>query len=186
MVISSISSLRTSSVETTDSNQKAKKTFRPEKQTEIIQDSENKTKKRSFEMASSENGVDPVKRPRLEADAKEGPMKAKVDNEPKHQVSSAPRLVTKCLCNAAPLAEEGGDVCGAVEIVGGHRVGCKNKVTNRTMVRTSRAPHSIPIVLCEFHRRRLASHAVCPLCGEFCSHGLVYMCRPSRGEAPLP
>ena len=185
MVISSVSSLRAAStIEASDSNQKAKKTFRPEKQMEINQEGDNKTKKRTFDLTSSQNGVDQVKRPRLETESKEV-SGSKVDNEQHSMLTSTPRpLVTKCMCNAAPLAEEGGDVCGAVEIVGGHRVGCKNKVSKRNMVRTSRAAHTVPIVLCDLHRRRLASHAACPLCGEFCSHGLVYMCRPSRGEAP--
>ena len=44
MVISSVSSLRTPSVETSDSNQKAKKTFRPENQMEFNQEGDNKNR----------------------------------------------------------------------------------------------------------------------------------------------
>ena len=59
----------------------------------------------------------------------------------------------------------------AVEQVGGNRVGCKNKVTRIEQVVVSRAGDRA--VLCELHRSRHAAHGCCPLCGEFCSHGLV-------------
>lgn len=43
---------------------------------------------------------------------------------------------------------------------------------------------SEPVSLCDLHRDRLLTHCVCPLCGEFCSHGLVYMCRINKGAPP--
>ena len=179
MVISGVSSLRTTSADASDSNQRAKKTFRTEKTVESNTEGDSKTKKRPLDSVT-QNGIESVKRPRLEGEsAKEETSKLaeRLTMPPKQ---AGPR----CICNAAPLAEEGGEVCGAVEVVGGHRVGCRNKVVRREMVRSCRQPHALPMAMCELHRRRLASHAACPLCGEFCSHGLVYMCRPSRGEQP--
>ena len=156
-----------------DSSQRAKKTFRPEPGKPAEAETEVKAKKRPLDPMAIHNGGESVKRPRLDNEAHKGGVAKEKFSGP-----------SRCLCLTAPLAEEGGEVCGAVELLGGHRVGCRNRVTRREMVRTSSAAHCVPIVLCELHRRRLSSHAVCPLCGEFCSHGLVYMCRPSRGEAP--
>ena len=71
--------------------------------------------------------------------------------------------------------------CQAIENVGGHRVGCKNKVKRVELVKLTTRDRA---VLCELHRDRLASYGCCPLCGEFCSHGLVFMCRASKTTSP--
>jgi len=179
MVISGVSSLRNNSADATDSNQRAKKTFRTEKVGESNAEGDSKTKKRPLDSVT-QNGIESVKRPRLEGES----VKEETSKLAERLTMPPKQAGPRCICNAAPLAEEGGEVCGAVEVVGGHRVGCRNKVVRREMVRSCRQPHALPMAMCELHRRRLASHAACPLCGEFCSHGLVYMCRPSRGEQP--
>ena len=89
-----------------------------------------------------------------------------------------------CYCASEPIKDAGleGDlICQAVENIGGNRVGCKNKVTRLELVKLTAKEKS---VLCDLHRQRLSSHGCCPLCGEFCSHGLVFMCRTSRDNTP--
>ena len=71
--------------------------------------------------------------------------------------------------------------CQAIENVGGHRVGCKNTVKRVELVKLTTKDRA---VLCDLHRDRLASYGCCPLCGEFCSHGLVFMCRASKTTSP--
>ena len=99
-------------------------------------------------------------------------------------VSQAATNKVLCSCESEPIIDnslEGEITCQAVENVGGHRVGCKNKVTRMELVRISGRNHAI---LCDLHRERFASHGCCPLCGEFCSHGLVFMCRTSKNTSP--
>ena len=72
-------------------------------------------------------------------------------------------------------------VCQAIENLGGHRVGCKNKVKRVEVVKLTIKDRA---VLCDLHRDRLENYGCCPLCGEFCSHGLVFMCRASRTASP--
>ena len=89
-----------------------------------------------------------------------------------------------CMCNADPIIDSNlgpSYICQAVEVVGGHRVGCKNKVTRIELMRINSHEKAI---LCDLHRERLKSHGCCPICGEFCSHGLVYMCRTSKNVGP--
>lgn len=89
-----------------------------------------------------------------------------------------------CMCNADPIIDSNlgpSYICQAVEVVGGHRVGCKNKVARIELMRINSHEKAI---LCDLHRERLKSHGCCPICGEFCSHGLVYMCRTSKNVGP--
>ena len=89
-----------------------------------------------------------------------------------------------CHCGSEPIKDAklvGEYICQAVENVGGHRVGCKNKVTRLELVKVTGKERA---VLCDLHRHRLSSHGCCPLCGEFCSHGLVFMCRASKDNNP--
>ena len=71
--------------------------------------------------------------------------------------------------------------CQAIENMGGHRVGCKNMVKKVELVKLTTKDRA---VLCDLHRDRLANYGCCPLCGEFCSHGLVFMCRASKTTSP--
>jgi euchromatic histone-lysine N-methyltransferase len=177
LVVGGAASLR-ASLETLDPLQRAKKTFRVEKPLDS-QEMEAKTKKRSFDATATQNGTESVKRPRL---ATEGPKESSKEKDQEAMLFA--KVAPRCLCSEAPLLEQGGEVCGAVEVVGGHRVGCRNKVVRRGLIRTCRQLTSLPVVMCELHRRRFTNHAACPLCGEFCTHGLVYMCRPGRAEQP--
>ena len=207
-IITSVTSLRRPSSESASpdlSTQKAKKSFKPNQEKLSITISP----KQSQPPAASQL---PVKRP-LETPEKiwsEVSKKARLDLSevsgvqprvltkppaPKTAPKTAPPAVEKarvaaggskmlCSCSASPLREAGPDtepVCEAVENVGGHRVGCKNKVRRLEVVRLTARDSAL---LCDLHRARLASHGLCPLCGEFCSHGLVFMCRTSKTSSP--
>ena len=129
-------------------------------------------------------------RPLLPTVEKPRPPPSSVE-KPRPPPSLAP-VVSKglCYCEAEPLREASADtdyVCQAVENVGGHRVGCKNKVTRLEVVRLMGRDSTLLCslgLLCELHRSRAECHGLCPLCGEFCSHGLVFMCRASKSSTP--
>ncbi|CAB4055891.1 EHMT [Lepeophtheirus salmonis] len=75
-----------------------------------------------------------------------------------------------------------GTICRAIESVGGSRVGCKNQIQSFNQLRAdTRLPRK---VFCEIHTERLRAHQVCGFCGEFCSHGMFYLCRPNKRYAP--
>jgi len=105
-------------------------------------------------------------------------MKDANDNRPTSYICS-------CLAGGTVVSKKNVEevrFCEAVEVVGGHRVGCRNKVTTDLQHKTT--PIGDPIFLCDLHHSRLASHCCCPFCGEFCSHGLVFMCRLSPEAVP--
>ncbi len=81
---------------------------------------------------------------------------------------------TVCLCAAADQSEiavkvEAGSKCGAVESVGGKRVGCTNSVSSKAGSRRV-LKGSKPMMLCQDHADRMRGHNVCPFCSEFCAH----------------
>ena len=39
-------------------------------------------------------------------------------------------------------------------------------------------------MFCDTHVERLKAHQACAFCGEFCAHGLFYMCRPYAKAEP--
>ena len=110
--------------------------------------------------------------------------KPKIEEEFEEKSVESLMLKTLCTCEAQSISIAGKDGlnCQAVEVVGGYRVGCKNKITRSEIVKTS--PEFDPVSLCDMHRDRLLTHSCCPLCGEFCSHGLVFMCRISATSPP--
>jgi hypothetical protein len=60
------------------------------------------------------------------------------------------------------------NLCQAVETVGGHRVGCKNKVDDFKLRRCT--PKAKGKVLCAAHVKRMQGHHACAFCGDFCAH----------------
>ena len=59
-------------------------------------------------------------------------------------------------------------LCQAVETVGGHRVGCKNKAQDLKLRKS--ASKGKGKVLCAAHIQRLRGHNACAFCGDFCAH----------------
>ena len=59
-------------------------------------------------------------------------------------------------------------LCQAVETVGGHRVGCKNRVQDMKLRKS--AAKGRGNVLCAAHVQRLRAHNACAFCGDFCAH----------------
>ena len=203
-IITSVTSLRRPSSDSVSpdlSSQKAKKSFKPNQEKPSITIS-----------AKQSQAAAPVKRPLETAEKISSEVCKKARLEVTEPISVEPRPLTKppaaknvpppaekprpvaasagskmlCFCSSSssPLREAAPDtepVCQAVENVGGHRVGCRNKVTRLEVVRLTARDSAL---LCDLHRARLASHGLCPLCGEFCSHGLVFMCRTSRTSSP--
>ena len=203
-IITSVTSLRRPSSDSVSpdlSSQKAKKSFKPNQEKPSITIS-----------AKQSQAAAPVKRPLETPEKISSEVCKKARLEVTEPSSVEPRPLTKppatktvpppaekpravaasagskmlCFCSSSssPLREAAPDtepVCQAVENVGGHRVGCRNKVTRLEVVRLTARDSAL---LCDLHRARLASHGLCPLCGEFCSHGLVFMCRTSRTSSP--
>ena len=184
------------------SNQKAKKSFRSSSTSEQF------TITLSPKITSSEKSnlsLQSVKRPLDSSDAakNESIKKFKIDSaniltipkpivsknglipEKKKPSQSLPTQFSNAqMSPAEPLKDsplESEYICQAIENVGGQRVGCKNKVTRFELVKLT---SKCKALLCDLHRDRLARHGCCPLCGEFCSHGLVYMCRTSKTNSP--
>jgi len=73
--------------------------------------------------------------------------------------------------------------CQAIESVGGAKIGCRNKVTDFRLRRTSiNSPTGR--LLCDEHIQRLKAHQACVFCGQFCAYGIFMMCRPSSKCKP--
>merc|ERR1719206_715065 len=199
-----------SSVDSVKMNQRAKKSFKPNsdrislnltgKQT-IVND---KTKNGEAEIVSNKRSIEPS-----DSNSSEGSKKPRIEHSETNNIHAGPLTPTHktkpvekkknlattgahfkngirqlCMCTADPIVDNSlgpSYICQAVEVVGGHRVGCKNKVTRIELVRLNAQEKAI---LCDLHRERLKSHGCCPICGEFCSHGLVYMCRTSKNGPP--
>eukprot|EP00096_Caligus_rogercresseyi_P001210 TRINITY_DN1190_c0_g1_i3.p1 TRINITY_DN1190_c0_g1~~TRINITY_DN1190_c0_g1_i3.p1 ORF type:complete len:1358 (-),score=455.16 TRINITY_DN1190_c0_g1_i3:220-4293(-) len=80
------------------------------------------------------------------------------------------------------LRRNSSTLCRAIESVGGSRVGCKNPVQSYNQLRPDgKLPRK---VFCEIHTERLRAHQACGFCGEFCSHGMFYLCRPNKNYVP--
>ena len=72
------------------------------------------------------------------------------------------------LTEEAPKKQGVALFCQAIETVGGHRVGCKNKAESAKLRRPR--PGVKARVLCAEHVKRMRTHHVCGFCGEFCAH----------------
>jgi len=202
-----------SSIDSVKMNQRAKKSFKHNsdkislnltgRQTMNFDktkngDSESQSKKRPME-ASNFSMNEGSKKPRIEildtSNNLDEPTSQALKTKPVEKRKIVPAAVPTgghykdgvrqlCMCNADPILDSNlgpSYICQAVEVVGGHRVGCKNKVARIELMRINSNEKAI---LCDLHRDRLKSHGCCPICGEFCSHGLVYMCRTSKNEGP--
>ena len=134
----------------------------------------------------------PSEKPLLSVSPLSKPDQSPVTVEKPRPVPSLAPVTSRklCYCEAEPLKETSEAteyICQAVENVGGHRVGCKNKVTRLEVVKLMGRDSTLLAtlgLLCDLHRARAESHGLCPLCGEFCSHGLVFMCRASKTSEP--
>ena len=97
--------------------------------------------------------------------------------------------ILKCVCECGntdittlPKKLAPSQYCQAIETVGVSRVGCRNKVTE---FHTRRSGSNLTRQLyCSIHIERLNTHQVCAFCGEFCSHGMFFLCRPHSKAEP--
>ena len=103
------------------------------------------------------------------------------------KADSFPILQCVCECSNSDLSTMPKKLaptkfCQAIETVGASRVGCRNKVTE---FHTRRSGTNLTRQLyCSTHVERLKSHQVCAFCGEFCSHGMFFLCRPHGKAEP--
>ena len=83
-------------------------------------------------------------------------------------------LICACARNDEEITAEAAkkpgvaNLCQAVETVGGHRVGCKNKAQDYKLRKS--ATKGTGKVLCAAHIQRLRGHGACAFCGDFCAH----------------
>lgn len=72
------------------------------------------------------------------------------------------------LVEEAPKRQGVAMLCQAIDIVGGHQVGCKNKSESAKLRRAR--PGMKGRVMCTQHVKRMKTHHMCGFCGEFCAH----------------
>ena len=83
-------------------------------------------------------------------------------------------LICQCASNDEQITAEAvkkpgvANLCQAVETVGGHRVGCKNKAQDSKLRKS--VTEGKGRVLCSAHIQRLREHNACAFCGDFCAH----------------
>ena len=114
------------------------------------------------------------------------------ESRPKELKNLAENLTSKlqplvCDCNKVISEALNKDVpddieCQAMETVGISKVGCKNKVTDKSLRRPS--DKITGKLYCDLHIQRLKSHHCCGVCGDFCAHGVFLMCRPFTKAEP--
>lgn len=115
-----------------------------------------------------------------------------VDSVAKGELVAEPEEVLPLVCACAKDAEEltelapskqgVANTCQAVESIGPNKVGCKNKAKD---LKYRRAAERVgKMILCQVHIDRLANHHSCGFCGEFCCHGIFFMCRPNKRSPP--
>ena len=95
--------------------------------------------------------------------------------------------IQPCICDCNKVfkldCESSSIECQAVESVGVSRIACKNKASNRLEGRRA-SPKLALSVYCDLHIQRLQAHQACAYCGDFCAHGVFYMCRPFTKAEP--
>ena len=127
----------------------------------------------------------------LATEYEEKPLSRTRPKEVKTVISETAAKLQPCICDCTkviPMLEDDKNLssqqCQAVESVGVSRIACKNKVSTSDGGRR-RASSKLPFkVFCDLHVQRLKAHQACAHCGDFCAHGVFFMCRPFTKAEP--